>query len=88
MLASVVSQQVRAQHLESAFHLCSHTDMREELPFVIIRESDVEVLARVTTLMLAQELFRVIANIYFPDQILLKEETRVIKTSAERRSGG
>jgi hypothetical protein len=62
--------------------------MHEDLPFVIIRDSDAEVLARVATLMLARELFRVISNIYFPEQILLKQETRVIKTSAERRSGG
>jgi hypothetical protein len=62
--------------------------MREELPFVIVRESDDEVLARAASLMLARELFRVIANIYFPDQILVKQATRVIKTSAERSSGG
>ena len=40
-----------------------------------------------TTLMLAQEVFRLIVNIYFPEQILLKQQTRVVKASADRRNG-
>jgi hypothetical protein len=61
--------------------------MREELPFVIIRASDDEVLARAANLMLAHEIFRFIANVNFPEEIMLKQQTRVIKRSVERRSG-
>jgi hypothetical protein len=47
--------------------------MSEELPFMIVRSSDSEVLAR--------ELFRVIANVNFPEEVLLKQRTRVIASS-------
>jgi hypothetical protein len=60
--------------------------MSEDLPFVIVRTSDDEVLARVANLMLAHEIFRFIANVNFPDEVMLKQQTRVIKTSADRRS--
>lgn len=59
--------------------------MREDLPFTVIRAADNEVLARVANLLLARELFRVIANVNFPDTVLLKQGARIIETSAERR---
>lgn len=59
--------------------------MHEDLPFTIIRTSDSEVLARVSTLLLAREVFRLAANVSFPEEIHLKQETRVIETSAKRK---
>lgn len=55
--------------------------MREDLPFVIIRSSDSEVLARAATLLLAREIFRVIVNVNFPEEVLLKQGARIIESS-------
>jgi hypothetical protein len=59
--------------------------MKEDLPFAIIRDSDSEVLARAANLLLARELFRVIANVNFPDEILLKQGARIIESSTRQR---
>lgn len=61
------------------FLLCSHVEMLEDLPFTIIRNSDGEVLARVATLLLAREVFRLVANVNFPEEVLLKQETRSLR---------
>lgn len=55
--------------------------MREDLPFVIIRNSDSEVLARAATLLLAREIFRVIVNVNFPEEVQLKQGARIIESS-------
>jgi hypothetical protein len=54
--------------------------MREELPFVIIRSSNSEVPARAANLLLAREIFRVIVNVNFPEEILLKQRARIIES--------
>lgn len=56
--------------------------MKDDLPFVIIRDSDGEVLARITDLLLARELFRAIAAANPADEILLKQGARIIESSA------
>lgn len=59
--------------------------MREDLPFAILRASDNEVLARAATLLLARELFRVISNVNFPEEIHLRQGARIIESNRAER---
>lgn len=69
------------------FHFCSHARMQEELPFAILLATDNEVLARAANLLLARELFRVIVNVNFPDEIQLRQGARIIeKSTREERA--
>lgn len=55
--------------------------MREDLPFVIIRDSDSEVLARAANLLFARAVFRAIADVNPDDEIQLKQGARIIERS-------